>query len=264
MVPQDIAALYSDKDYARDLCKTVLRVSWKTIKYFGTSLLIGLGSAFLVLNGFGQINNRLTGVSSALTSTATAFETYRKLNAEKIGEEAEKELYYGVHKEVITEEEKSVDENGNEIVNKVEKEVYVENEGQKGPSVYSFFFDKTFDEYCPNPTQREYLAKAFEKCLNDELVNGRDGAINWITLSKIYDIFGRDKKDYPAESLILGIPYDPNNPDFDNCVNLNIERVYVRNEDGTYEIKTRIDPNISGRSIYEMLPSMLGYKKDEL
>ena len=253
LVPQEISKYYTDKDYAKDVIRTSLRYTLKTVSHFGGPILVAVASTVLIFNGASILNKQLVATTAALSSAASEFKAYRQRVGDRFGQEVEDELYLGIRKGVI--KEKYTDEEGNEQT--VEKEVYICNpKDPLLPSGYAFWFDETCGEYCPNAQQREWLAGAFQDNLNAELQNGKR---KFVTLCELYDIFRRPKNEYTPDTLILGWVYDPSDPSKDNYINLRVERVYVPNEKGSYDIKTLIDPNIDGKSIYDCLVKRLKY-----
>lgn len=259
LVPEKVSEHYSDKDYAKDVLNTTWRYSLKVVRRFGIPILIATASTILILNGSHVLSNRVSDLSSSLATVTTAYSQYRQKVIAKYGEDVDRQFRLGVEQKSIEQEEKVVDENGNEKIVKKKVKAPVVNGDPNLCSPYAFYFDESCGEYVKDITQREMYARAQQTLLNQQL---KLGSRKWVTLSEIYDIFGRNKSEYTRDSLVVGIVYDENkNDDSDNYVDFRVQRVFVADENGRYIPKLLIDPNVEG-SIYDKLPKALRYSDD--
>lgn len=160
--------------------------------YAGPVILEGLGLG-LIFASHAKLKKENTALSAALATVSGAFLRYRERVRERYGEEAEREIKYGIkHAEVETEE---TDEKGR--TKKVKKDVaYIDNL----PGDYSRFFDgssRRFD-FTDNQFNISYL-NSRQNYWNDMLkING------YVTLNEVY----RDL-DIPVipDGIVLGWMY---------------------------------------------------------
>lgn len=260
-VAEDIAACYSDRDYAKDVIRTSLRYVWKVVKRFGVPIVMATASTLLIFNGANVLSNRLAGTVEALATVTSAYGNYRQGVIDKYGEKADEELRLGVKEQTITQEEVVADENGKEKVVKKKEKVKVANSDPNLKSPYAFYVDERCTEYVRDIVQMEMYADAQQTLLNRQIKLGNR---KWVTLAEIYDLFGRPKSEYTRDALVVGVVYDENNKktNSDNYIDFRIQRVYRENEDGKYVPYVLIDPNVEG-SIYDKLPKALRYSDEE-
>lgn len=258
-VYKDICDCYSDKDFAKDVIHTSLRYAWKFLKRFGIPIVGAAASAILIFNGANVLSTRLAGTVEALATVTSAYTNYRQGVIEKYGEKVDEELRLGVREETVTLEETVVDENGKEKVVKKREKVKVANKDPNLASPYAFYFDESCTEYVNDIVQREMYANAQQTLLNQQLKLGNR---KWVTLSDIYDIFGRPQSEYTRDALVVGVVYDENKADGDNYIDFRCQRVYKVDTNGKFRPYLLIDPNVEG-SIYDKLPKALRYSDEE-
>lgn len=254
-VDKDICDCYSDKDYAKDLIRTSLRYSWKMTKRFAVPIFAGAVSTVLIFNGAHVLEDRLSKNIEALAKVSTAFSVYRRNLRNKYGDAVDEELRLGITEEKITVEETTVDENGSEKVVRKPIKAKVANGELSKASPYAFYFDETCSEYVGDIVQREMYAQAQQTLLNQQL---KLGTRKWVTLSDIYDIFGRPQSEYTRDALVVGVVYDENKSDGDNYIDFRCQRIYKVDANGKFKPFLLIDPNVEG-SIYDKLPKALRY-----
>lgn len=259
--PNEVYALYSDKDFAKDVVNLGWRYTVKGAKRFGVPLLVGTASAVLIFNGANVLSDRLSGTTEALATITTAYSNYRKGVIDRYGENVDQEIRLGVKEQKITQEEVIVDENGKEKVVKKSVKAKVANGDPALCSPYAFYVDESCTQFMKDITQLEMYARAQQTLLNQQM---RLGSRKWVTLAEIYDIFGRPQEEYTQDSLVVGIVYDEknDNADSDNYVDFRCQRVFKFDEDGKCVSKLLIDPNVEG-SIYDKLPKALRYSNED-
>ena len=258
-VDEEVAACYSDKDFAKDVLRTSLRYTWKVVKRFGVPIVIAVASTVLIFNGANVLSTRLAGTAEALATVTAAYSNYRQGVIEKYGEKVDEELRLGIKEQTITQEEVVVDENGKEKVVKKKEKVKVET-GNGLPSPYAFYFDESCSEWVNDIVQAEMYADAQQTLLNQQL---KLGSRKWVTQSDVFDIFGCPKDKYTRMSLVVGTVYDEDKKDLnsDNYIDFRTQRVFYLDNEGHYKAKLLIDPNFEG-SIYDKLPKALGYSDE--
>lgn len=262
-VAEDIAACYSDRDYAKDIVGTSLRYGWKVVKRFGIPIVMAAASTILIFNGANVLSTRLAGTVEALATVTSAYSNYRQGIIERYGEKVDEELRLGLKEQTITLEETITDEDGNEKVVKKKEKAKVDNGGL--PSMFARYIDESCGEYVPNITQMEMFAEAQETLFTDMLKRGTP----YITLGEIYKAFlipqidpKTGKNNYGPETLVMGVVYDESDdPNSDKYVDLRCQRVFYMDGNGRYKAKLLIDPNVS--YIYDKLPKALGYTHEK-
>ena len=94
----------TEKEYRSEIAKTYGRTALDMAKLYGPAVIVE-GSAIACLLGSHKImRNRNAALAAAYTTVSTAFDRYKKRVAEKLGDEAEKEIRYGIREEEVEEE----------------------------------------------------------------------------------------------------------------------------------------------------------------
>lgn len=191
------------------------------IKLYGPAAATYLISVAGILDGMNVQNKRLVGLSTALVISTKEFAEYRQLTADKIGVEAEQNLYNRMQIETI--ETTSVNpKNGEE--KKVKTNIKKYNDVGFNHGLYSFKFGKGYSTFYNDNDNPEYainFLKEREKHLN-EVVIAKDGSITTreilhrigITDEKILLQPGNPKnnKSFLAMLNSSGYIYDPEHP----------------------------------------------------
>lgn len=217
--------------------------------YAGPVILEGVGLG-LIFASHAKLRKENTALSAALATVSGAFLRYRERVRERYGEDAEREIKYGIkHAEVETEE---TDEKGR--TKKVKKDVtYVDDL----PGDYSRFFDSSSRRYdfTDNQFNISYL-NSRQNYWNDVLrING------YVTLNEVY----RDL-DIPVipDGIVLGWMYskDPEmqigKPYIDFGI-YNINRAKNRDFVNGYEEAILLDFDVI--DLTRAYPSLLRKKK---
>lgn len=165
---------YDESDRAHDLWVVRRDMVVDLTKLY--ALPVGLGAVTLLC--FTQAHRiqakRIAGLSAALTLTAEAFEKYRARVREELGEEKDREFYYGVEEET----HHTPNANGTMSKTKVKKEM--------GPSGYARWFDKynpNFNEHSPNMNQAFLHSQQL-------YANRKLDAKGYVFLNEIYEALG--------------------------------------------------------------------------
>lgn len=203
----------------------------------GPSVLFA-GSVVSYYAAYHEMKIRNAGLAATAAAVRKQLKGYRGRVADKIGAEAEEDLYFGVHEEEI--EETVIDENGEEkVVKTLSKSVVDDIED----SEYVKYLVKGNPRWDRAPEMVEYFLKCQQNYANDMLkTNGE------LTLNEVYDLLNFKRTD---RGMVDGWIYDKHNPFGDNKVEFRVKRVKVPNEDGVgHSLGYAIDFNCDG-NIYE-------------
>ncbi|HAH18434.1 MAG TPA: hypothetical protein DCL29_05435 [Eubacterium sp.] len=132
---------YENTDKGRDIVICTTRTVGKMVKnYAGAGLLI-VGGLYLMIKGYNKEKSAKEDALVALNTYKSIFDAYRGRVREKIGEEAEEELYLGgkVNRKPLTGPE-------NEDRGDVKELNFVDNSNL--PSPYAVFFDRSNVNWC--------------------------------------------------------------------------------------------------------------------
>lgn len=207
----------------------------KLAKLYGLPLGLGTASIVSILCGAGILKKRHAALAAAYATLDESYREYRRRVEEKYGEDAEKEIRYGTHKEEITVTE--ADENGEE--HEVTKEVDVIG---GAPSDYMRYFTPEYTVAAePNPDYNEMFLKTQEQAAT-RILRGK----GFLYLNDVYEMLGFDRSVAGQE---VGWVYDPSDEDHgDNIVDFRIEAMYAQKtgRPGEWEKIFTIDPNVDG------------------
>ena len=191
----------SGKEFKKERSRIRRKFVLSFIKLYGLSAGVYAGSVFSILNGMDVQNNKLIGVTTALAISAKELTEYRKATADKIGVEAESDLYNRV--KIDTVETTIVNpKNGEEKKTKTNVKRFEDVGFNKG--LYSFKFGKGYSIFYSDNDNPDYAVnylKGREEHINDVIVP-KDGYIT--TLDILHRIGITDEK-------ILKQPGKPNN-----------------------------------------------------
>lgn len=231
----------SEQEYRRDLTRAYGRTAWSMVKLYGPAVLVE-GSAIGCLVGSHKIlRNRNAALASAYTTISSAFDAYKKRVANKLGDEAEKELRYGIREEEIDEE--YTDAKGKQ---KTRKKVVkmIDEEDERSP--YSRFYDQGCSGWSRDASANLIYLKNAQAYFNDRLrLRG------YVFLNEVYEYLN-----YPPiqEGQYVGWYYDPSDETLHNCVDFGIydihnveKRDFVNGREDVVILDFNIDGNIVDR-----------------
>ena len=171
---------YTHKDAQHDLTVTYARTSWKIVKLYAPSVLIGVASLGCMLASNQILRKRNAALAAAYTAVDSAFKKYRKNVVERFGEEVDKELRFNTKKEKI--EQTITDENGKE---KKVKQVVNLQQKDPGLSDYAVCFEESNWNFTGSPdANRHFLTITQSIC--DDMLNSR----GYLFLNEVYDKLG--------------------------------------------------------------------------
>lgn len=232
-----------DPDNKKQLAKLYLKTGFKVAKVYAPALAIEAAAFALLIKSNGIQRNRYAALTAAYISVDQAFKKYREAVIAELGPDKDLE-FRGLKREQI--EVKSVDADGNEIVEKKDSYTYC-NEANAYISEYAKFFDEGCPDWTKNPENNLLFLRLQESAANDKLkIQGH------LFLNEVYDMLGIPRT---TAGQVVGWRYIPDNPHGDNYVKFdiyNINREANRNFVNGYERSVLLDFNVDG-PIYEAI-----------
>ena len=245
----------ANKKYAGDrLKKEKAKIRQKAFvtfaKLYGPSTAFYLLSIAGILDGMNVQNNKLIGMSTGLAILTKEFDEYRKMNSEKIGVEAESNLYNRMKTETI--ETTSINpKNGEEKKTKTNVKKF--NDVGFNHGLFSFKFGKGYSTFYNNNDNPDYainFLKERENHINEVIVQ-KEGSITTrdilhrigITDEMILNQPGKPNNNKPFLAMLnnSGYIYDPDKP-FSFGITDDVVQALRRGED--VYLTMNIDPDI--------------------
>lgn len=232
--------VYTEEDAKKETFTTYLTTIFKVARLYLPAASILTISLTSILVSHNIMTKRNASLAMAATAISQSFDEYRARVADKIGEEAEKELRYDIHKEKV--ETEITDENGK---TKKVKDV-VKTTGGNITSPYARIFDELNSNYDKDPEINLMFIRRCERYANDKLrVDG------FLFLNQVYDMLGFE----PSKiGQTIGWIYDPDNKDAHNYVDFGLYetcRSSARNFVNGLEPAVILDFNVDGNIIHK-------------
>ena len=180
----EVDAEYTDKDYSKDLLVNRTQTAVKLIKLYGPAISLGALSIAAILGGQHILRKRNVAVMAAYKLCEESFNNYRSRVKDELGEEKDRQFYYGMTEETVKDKVKSKDGKTKTITKKVEKapdHLY---------SQYARFFDEANINWDKSPEQNMYFLKMVQNQMNDKLK-----ARGHVFLNEVYDALGFDRSE---------------------------------------------------------------------
>lgn len=180
----EVDAEYTDKDYSKDLLVNRTQTAVKLIKLYGPAISLGALSITAILGGQHILRKRNVAVMAAYKLCEESFNNYRSRVKEELGEEKDRQFYYGMTEETVKDKVKSKDGKTKTVTKKVEKapdHLY---------SQYARFFDEANINWDKSPEQNMYFLKMVQNQMNDKLK-----ARGHVFLNEVYDALGFDRSE---------------------------------------------------------------------
>lgn len=229
----------TEQELRTDVAKAYTYTALHVAKLYAPSVLtLGL-SITAIVSSHNIMQRRNLAITAAYTALDKSFTEYQKRVAEKYGEDTEKELRYGVHKEKL--ESEIVGEDGK--TKKTKENVKIID---KEPGPYSKFFDECSRYWEKDAELNLMFLRRTERYLNDIL--RRDGYLFLCDVYKALDIAET------RESRVVGWIYDPNDKERANNVDFGLYdawRPEVQRFVNGYERTVLLDFNPDGVIINE-------------
>ena len=233
---------YTLEDGKKDLTIVYTQTAVKVAKLYAPAVLLGAASLACIISSHNILRTRNVALATAYTALDKGFKQYRGRVVDRFGEAVDRELQYNVKSEEI--EERTVDENGNEKVEKKVVKTYTPNDH----SVFAKCFDETCCNWTRDPDLNLFFVKQQQshanKCLQER---------GHLFLNEVYDMLGFQRTKLGNQ---FGWIYDKENPMGDNYVDFGIydldderKRAFVNG----YEQSIWLDFNVDG-DILSLMP----------
>ena len=232
---------YTEEDAKKDLVINYTQTAVKVAKLYAPAVAVGVISVGCLLGSHDILRKRNAALSAAYLTVDKSFKEYKQRVIDRVGEEVEKEIRYGIKAEEII--ETVTDEEGNETT--VSETVKTMN-----PTLYSDyarFFDAASPCWQNDPEYNLMFLRAQQQYANDLLrAKGR------LFLNDVYEMLGLEKS---KAGQIVGWVYDRENPNGDNFVDFGIydmSKERVRAFVNGYETNILLDFNVDG-NIWDLM-----------
>lgn len=180
----EVDAEYTDKDYSKDLIVNRTQTVVKLIKLYGPAISLGILSITAILGGQHILRKRNVAVMAAYKLCEESFTNYRSRVKDELGEDKDRQFYYGMTEETVKDKAKSTDGKTKTVTKKVEKapdHLY---------SQYARFFDEANVNWDKSPEQNMYFIKMVQNQMNDKLK-----ARGHVFLNEVYDALGFERSE---------------------------------------------------------------------
>lgn len=234
---------YSKEDAKKDIAITRAQTSWKLVKLYAPSVILGTLSLTCMISSSNILRKRNAALAAAYATVDKGFKNYRHNVVERFGEEVDKELKYNIKAKEF--EEVKTDKDGKE--KKVKNTVNVTD--IDGYSEYARFYDNGCDNWQKDAEHNLWYLRQQQNYANEKLkANG------YLFLNDVYDMLGIPRT---KAGQIVGWIYNDKNPNHkgDNYVDFgiyNISREVNRDFVNGYESTILLDFNVDG-VIYDLI-----------
>ena len=185
--------LYTEEEYKKDKLNGYIKTGVEYAKLYGPPLTLAAVSIFCILSGANIMKKRNVALAAVYKVVEESYGNYRQRVVDDLGEEKDKEYYYGVKEETV---EKTVtDKDGKEKVVK-------EKVKTASPSMYGRIFNPQNSEEARegDPEYNLMYLKQQQNYMNDQLaLRGH------VMLNDVYDALGFDRT---PEGFTVGWLYE--------------------------------------------------------
>lgn len=230
---------YSEEQGQKDLFIQYVQTGVGLAKTYAPAIALGALSVGCILTSHNVMRKRNLALATAFTALDKSFKGYRSEVVNRFGEEVDKQLSLGIRPKEV--EEKTIDENGNEVVAKTTKNVV---DPLSVYSPYAKFFDAGCTGWEDNPEYNLMFLRAQEKYAND-LLRTR----GHVFLNEVYDILGIPRTE---AGQFVGWVYEPEKDDYDNYISFGIydvEKENCKDFVNGYEPTILLDFNCDGNIV---------------
>lgn len=210
--------LYTVAEGKRELAKTYAKGAWEIVKLYSPAVITFGLSVASILSSHHILKGRELAAAAAYTTIEAAYKNYRERVKDKIGEQAESDIFHNVTEKTIEVEE--TDKKGNKKV--VTKKVKVRNDD---PNDYSYCFD------CSNPNWEPY-SNGFNLdwlLMQEKLLNNKFRIQGYMFLDEVYKTLGIEPGLIGERKMLaarhVGWIYDPEDPTRDNYISFGLSDV---------------------------------------
>lgn len=236
---EEYADRYSEEDLRNDLVTIYAKSGIKIAKLYGPAIVVGAVSIASILYSHKILSKRNVALASAYAIVEKGFKEYRGRVVERFGEQIDKELRYNIKAQEI--EETTIDENGNEVTNKVVKDVIDDTYGLEGYSEFARFFDRGNPYWEKDAEYNLHFLLNVQKWANDKLQKK-----GYLFLNEVYEALGLKES---KAGQVVGWIYNEDNPIGDNYIDFGIHELHRKpNRDfvNGYEPTILLDFNVDG------------------
>lgn len=154
---------YAEEESKKDITKVYVSTGLSLVKLYAPAVVLGGLSITAILYSNNILRKRNIALAAAYATVDSSFKDYRNRVIERFGDEVDKELKYNI--KPLTVQEKTVDENGNEVV--TEKTVKVADPGEH--NMYTRIFDESSCYWSKTPDYNQMFLIGRERYANDKL-----------------------------------------------------------------------------------------------
>ena len=183
------------KESKKDITKVYVSTGLSLVKLYAPAVVLGGLSITAILYSNNILRKRNVALAAAYATVDSSFKDYRNRVIERFGDEVDKELKYNI--KPLTVQEKTVDENGNEVV--TEKTVKVADPGEH--NMYTKIFDESSCYWSKTPDYNQMFLIGRERYANDKL-----NAHGYLFLNDVLEMLDLPKT---KEGQMVGWVKDP-------------------------------------------------------
>lgn len=227
----------TEKECKKALVAVYAQTGVKLTKLYAPSVILGALSLTSIVTSHNILRKRNMALAAAYATVDKSFKEYRNRVVDRFGKEVDRELKYGIKKQLI--EETVVDEKGKE--KKITKEVDVVDSFD-GCSEFAKIFDKVNTPYWQNDAEANlFFIRGIQNYCNNLLTSR-----GYLFLNEVYKALGFE----PTKAgQVVGWVCDPKTGKGDNYVDFgltDILRPSVRDFVNGYESAVILDFNVAG------------------
>lgn len=186
---------YAEEESKKDITKVYVSTGLSLVKLYAPAVVLGGLSITAILYSNNILRKRNIALAAAYATVDSSFKDYRNRVIERFGDEVDKELKYNI--KPLTVQEKTVDENGNEVV--TEKTVKVADLGEH--NMYTRIFDESSCYWSKTPDYNRMFLIGRERYANDKL-----NAQGYLFLNDVLEMLDLPKT---KEGQMVGWVKDP-------------------------------------------------------
>lgn len=225
---------YAEEESKKDITKVYVSTGLSLVKLYAPAVVLGGLSITAILYSNNILRKRNVALAAAYATVDSSFKDYRNRVIERFGDEVDKELKYNI--KPLTVQEKTVDENGNEVV--TEKTVKVADPGEH--NMYTRIFDESSYYWSKTPDYNQMFLIGRERYANDKL-----NAQGYLFLNDVLEMLDLPKT---KEGQMVGWVKDPKigRDDYIDFGIFNANKKSNRDFINGYEPSIWLDFNVQG------------------
>ena len=216
---------YSEQDYQKDMVYIYVRNATAVLKLYAPAIGLGVLSIAALTGSHVILSKRNVALTAAYAAVEKAIKEYRERIVGEIGEDHERELWYGTETREIVEETETGPQTRTVVSAK-----------PGAPSMYAKFFDEFSTSWRRDPERNVIFLRSQQNYANDRLQ-----ARGHLMLNDVYDMLGIERtKAGCVVGWVLG--HGDNNVDFGIYDNNNPRaRDFVNGREGSFLLDFNVD-----------------------